>query len=153
MRKPKPLQFKRGDEVIFLRLDGYGIDVTRGVVSATNNVKRTVNVKYKSVHGTEFKTSFGENPGYFQEKPRPLWHLLPLNGHNFRKMSGRAARAVREYKDYEEKVREMDSQLETDARNWKYAEREKRLQLIPDRSYRYLHRVAARMGFKQPRKK
>lgn len=149
-RKQKPLPYKRGDRVVYLRLDQYGIFVTQGEVTATRS-DEIVYVKTISPYGVAFKHSFGRTPGNFQENPSPLWRLRHLNNDNIKTLEKRAKQANKLFQAHKDTAALMERQVDREAWEWKYNEIDRRRSEIPN-GWDYLNRVASRMGFKQPKK-
>lgn len=149
MRKPKPLPYKRGDQVIFIIIGTYGMSLSQGEVTAVRN-DEVVYVKHVAAGGSTWKYTFGRVPGHFQEKPRPLWMLRHLNGENFKALEKRVHEADRVYKAYCEALNKMERELEHDAYVWKNEQREVRKKAIPN-GQDHLYRVVSRMGFKRPK--
>lgn len=149
MRKPKPLPYKRGDEVIYIQTD-YGLRITRGTVTAVRNDKGIIYVQSTGYHGTIWKTAFGRECGHFQRDPRPIWQLQPLNGQNVKLLERKAEKCNKRHRAYEEAYAIMQRDVEDESRAWQREEVFRRGNLIPD-GPKFVENVIARMGFKKPK--
>lgn len=152
-RKPKPLPFKKGMEVVWISYgSGYGISLTEGEVTVvtTRNGAPVIHVRHEDKRwGTMWKRSFSTVTGHFQENPFPIWQLRPLNGDNIKKLQKRAEKANQLRKIYESAYQDLQREVHGKAMEWEREEIEKRRKLIPHGDD-YITRVKSRMGFKRP---
>lgn len=150
MKKVRATDFKRGDKVIYTQGSyGNGLSITEAVVTVV--AKGVVHVKSVTEHGWEIKEKFGEIVGHFQENPRPLWRLRKITpGENLKNLYKRAKKATALRHRYEELYRHIQTEVEEEARKWKYEEINRRTAKLPHGSGFY-DRVLARMGFRKPK--
>lgn len=146
----KATDFKRGDKVVYCQNHGDGISLTEATVTVV--AKGVVHTKHITQHGWECKEKFGERPGNFQENPRPLWRLRKIApSDNLKNLQKRAKKATQISQRYRQQYQEIQTQVENEAREWKYREIELRAAKLAHGGS-YLDRVLARMGFKRPKK-
>jgi len=146
----KATDFKRGDRVIYGRHTyDYGISITEAVVTVV--AKGVVHTKHVAERGWEFKEKFGEKVGNFQENPRPLWQIRKVMvGDNLKNLRKRVKKATGLHSRYRQQYQEIQNQVDSEAREWKYREIERRASKLAHGNG-YLDRVLARMGFKRPK--
>jgi len=85
----------------------------------------------------------------FQENPYPIWKLMPLKGTTIKRLQKRAERATKLYRQYEEIHKQVSLDSEKEARDWQYAEINRRMANVPHGGS-FLKNVVARLGFKRP---
>lgn len=154
MRKLKPLPYKKGDPVVYISSLDYGIRLSQGEVTmvTTRDGEQFVYVKTICDSGYTWKRTFSSKPGrYFQQDPYPLWQLRPLNGDNMANLEKRAKQASKLYEAHRAACKEIEYEVERQARDWQYKELDRRRKALPN-GFPFLVRVASRMGFKQPKR-
>lgn len=164
MRKSKLPTFKRGDKVVFVRYDSYGISVTDGVVSQVRTDPQfgyTVHVKhtvcFRPGEESVWSYAFMENlrrdgfSGYTQRYP--LWMVRPLGeGENAKKLIRRAEKATNLHKQYRNRYDEISRQVDYEAHEWKRQQVEDRTRNLPH-DWNFMQNVVSRMGFKMPKER
>lgn len=163
MKKAK-VQYKRGDPVVFIRLDSYGVTVTDGVVSQVRTDPAwglMVYVKHKvsfrpgdeSIWNYAFVEKLGHDRYVNSTSQYPLWMLRPLrDGENIKRLQKRANHATNLHKQYRTRYDDISRQVEYEAAEWKRQQIEQRTKDLPH-SWPFLENVVSRMGFKKPREK
>ena len=152
MGRTKPLPFKIGIPVVWLQ-DYYGrIIVQEAVVSKVNTKdgETVVYARYQDRWGNYHSRSFSPIAGMFQEKPWPIWKLIPLNGQNIKALNKRAERANKLFQEYEQRYKEITVDVEQEARQWQRDEIDRRTHELAN-GPKFLQNVIARMGFKRPK--
>lgn len=151
-RKAKPLPFKKGMKVVLLTRNYGSISLQEGVVSmvTTRDGETVVHTRTPDRWGGYYKHSFSPVAGMFQENPYPIWKLQPLDGKTIKNLEKRAKQANKLHQQHEDRYREISIQVESDAREWKYKELERRTKDLPNGGP-FLQNVIARMGFKRPK--
>jgi hypothetical protein len=160
-KKDETLQYHKGDQVIFLT-ESYGrIQVDQGVVLMVKKampIKRwdgtvrtlpVVYVQFKSRWGDTYSKKFCAEYGQFQENPYPLWRLRLLKNGEMRNLEKRARHATKLHQVYLDKAKQIDVDVEQEAREWKYREADRRKEALPNGGM-FIRNVVARMGFKRP---
>ena len=160
-RKSRVFKFKKGDKVVFLE-ESYGkIRLDEGVVLMVRQSMTfkkwndhevsipVVYVQFTNRWGSTYSKKFAEEYGAFQENPYPLWRLRHLKDGEFRNLEKRANHASKLHQVYLDKAKQVEIDVEQEAREWKYREMDKRKAAIPHGGM-YLRNVVARLGFKRP---
>jgi len=156
------LDFKKGDKVVYISVSE-GCSLSEGVVTVVMRqaecktpsglvIQPVVHVKYVSSFGATWKRTYAKHFGIFQENPYPLWQLRKLDGLDLKLLQRTIRRIDKKYRNYKAAVKLMEQQLERDTYEWKAAQREKRMKLIPH-DYHYLHNALRRAGFPSPKGK
>lgn len=141
--------YKRGDQVLFMRLTDYGLTIQQAQVTATKG--EAVYVKHSQDGGYEWKNSFSPD-GNFYRNSYPLWALRKLKPtDSLKNLTKRSQRVSDAYRSYKDKWSEMEREVERLAWEFKKAELAKRKETIPG-GWPDMVKAAARMGFKQPKK-
>ncbi len=115
--------FKRGDQVLYVRLTDYGLTVSQAVVTATKG--DTVYAKHTTESG-DWKFSFSPD-GNFHRDSYPLWAIRKLKpDDSIEKLNKRARKASDAYRAFKDKWAEMEREVERLAWEWKRNEIDKR---------------------------
>lgn len=150
--KVKQPPFKRGEEVVFVNITDYGLQVSNGTVTAV--MDGVVHVKIVYDNGTwtnTYKHKFSTE-GHFHRDPYPLWALRKLEpGEDVEKLKKLAAKASQKYRDFKDAWANIEREVERLAWEWKRNELDKRRQDLPD-GYQGMMKVAKKMGFKIPKR-
>ena len=148
----KQLPFKKGMPVVWLTSQYHDIRLQSGEVTVvtTRDGATVVHVRAPDRWGGYWKRSFSPVAGMFQANPYPIWELQPLNGHNEKNLVKRAEKATKLYRQYEEIHKQTSLDVEKEARDWQYAEINRRMAKVPHGG-KFLSNVVARMGFKKPK--
>ena len=149
--KRKALPFKKGMKVVWL-YDYYGwmsLQEAEVSVVTTRDGEPVVYARYKNRWGDYNGRSFSPVAGMFQENPYPIWKLIPLDGKNMKRLYKRVERANKLFREYEQRYREITEEVDSETRDWKYAEINRRTEAL-ENGPKFLQNVISRLGFKRP---
>lgn len=149
--KKKPLPFKKGMRVVWLDYSYGRISLQEAVVSlATIRAgEPVVYARYQDRWGNYHGRAFSPVAGMFQENPYPIWKLIPLDGKDIKALEKRANRANTLFREYEQRYKEITSEVEEEARKWKYDEINRRAAAL-EHDPKFMGNVISRLGFKKP---
>lgn len=143
-------QFKRGDKVLTLSLQDYGIRIFEATVTATKG--ETVYTKHVGENGYEWKDSFAPD-GRSHREPKPLWCVRKLKPEdNIEKLRELCTKTTDAYNEYKKKVQEVYRQVESEAYEWKTKESSRRQAEITG-GWKDMEALAASMGFEKSKAK
>ena len=156
MKTDKRPQFKRGDRVLYYSTSSYGIHLTEATVTAVRQDDQhwIVHTLFKGERGSEWRKRFTTGQRYrgngkgFDDLIETLRLLTDVD--DLENLKKRAATATDRYRRHQDKVSEVQRQVEHEAYDWRVEETRRRTETIPD-GFDYVNRVLSRMGFRRPR--